>query len=207
MNNQYFLIVTSVIFFFFLIVIGISRTTKIFLWNYFAWFSALITYLFIDTLCNFVDQYSNFFKIHNPDAFAGFLSNNKTNIVIIMYFLFFFLFYKSSLFEIQIQWLFRKIIWYAVLPVLTVIDLIFTLIVIINWPETFNYSNYENLIQSMNITNKNLLMFFQIIPWIIIFVPFLVLLLFLQINIHFRIWIPMLKKKPKEENNENEEKE
>ena len=205
MNNQYFLIVTTIILFFFLIVIGISRTTKIFLWNYFAWFSALITYLFVDTLCNFIDQYNNTLHISNPDAVAGFLSNYKTTIVITMYFIFFFLFYKSNLFEIQIQWLFRKIVWYLILPILTVIDLIFTIMVVINWPETFNYNKYEQLIQSMNIANKNLLFFLQIMPGIIIFVPFLVLLLFLQINIHFKIWLPTIRKKIKEESKENEE--
>jgi len=174
------------------------------MWNYFAGYSALISYLFIDNLINFIDQNSKLLKIAHPDAVAGFLMNSKTTIIIILYFIFFILFYKSRLFNVQIEWFFKKLIWYLILPFLTVIDLIFTMMLVINWPDILTYNWYSNLVNSLQISNAQIKLFFSIIPWIIIFIPIFLLLIFLEIN--FVIRLPLRKKSSskKEENSKEE---
>ena len=184
----------------FLIALWINRTARIFIWNYFAGFSALISYLFVDTFINFIDQHPEVLGISNPDAVAGFLMNYKTVVIILLYFLFFILFYKSRLFEVEIEWIFKKIIGYLILPFLTVIDLIFTMMLVINWPSLLTYNGYENFIKSLGISDPHILWFLNFLPWIVILVPIFMLILF--INISIRITFPTIRKKVKKEHEE-----
>ncbi len=197
MNFQYFLMAIFLTLILFLIALWINRTARIFIWNYFAGFSALISYLFIDTFTNFIDQHPEILKISNPDAVAGFLMNYKTVIIILLYFLFFILFYKSKLFEVEIEWTIKKIIWYLILPFLTVINLIFTMMLVINWPSLLTYNEYENFIKSLGITDPHILWFLNFLPWIVILVPIFMLILF--INISIKITFPTIRKKVKKE--------
>jgi len=200
MNTQYFIFSIIISLVLLLIAIWIQRTTKIFIWNYIAWFSAMISYLFLDVLTNYIDLHYKTVNIQNPDAILQFITMNKIWIIIIIYFIFLILFYKSRLFDIQIQWFFKKILGFFILPFLTVINLIFTMLLVINWPTVLTYQWYEKAIHSFHITNYYLLNLFNLIPFIIILVPIFVLIIFLEI--HFKI--PSLRKKPKE-NETNQE--
>jgi len=68
-----------------------------------------------------------------------------------------------------------------ILPILTVINLIFTMMFIINWPEILTYSWYTKIINSLNIQNNLIYQFFMVIPLIIILVPIFILMFFLEI--------------------------
>jgi hypothetical protein len=61
------------------------------------------------------------------------------------------------------------------------------------------YDGYVKAVDSFHITNYFLLNFFNLIPFIIIFVPIFVLIIFLEIHIK----LPVLKRKLKEEKIEN----
>ncbi len=195
MNIQYFIFAIIITLILFLIAMWIQKTTKIFIWNYIAWFSAMISYLFLDVATNYIDLHYKSLKIQNPDALLWFLSANKIWIIIVIYFIFLILFYKSRLFEIQVQWFLKKFFWYLFLPFLTVINLLFTMLLLINGPTVLTYDGYTKAVDSFHITNYFLLNFFNFIPFIIIFVPIFVLIIFLEIHIK----LPVLKRKPKED--------
>jgi len=201
MNIQYFIFAIIITLLLFLIAMWIQKTTKIFIWNYIAGFSAMISYLFLDVATNYIDLHYKVLKIQNPDALLWFLSTNKIWIIIVIYFIFLILFYKSRLFEIQVQWVLKKFFWYLFLPFLTVINLLFTMLLLINWPIVLTYDGYVKAINSFHITNYFLLNFFNLIPFIIIFVPIFVLIIFLEVHIK----LPVLKKKTKKEPIENHE--
>ncbi len=203
MNFQYFFIAISITLILFLIALWLNRITRIFIWNYFAGFNGILAYLLIDIIINLIDQ-EQIFHTSNPDAIAGLLMNNKPTIAILIYFLSFILFYKSSLFDIQINWTFKKIIWYLFLPLITVINLIFVMLIVINWPNILNYQNYTQLIQNLNLWNKTLINLFNLLPGINLILPILVLFLFLNISI--KISFPTIRKKPKTENIQEENK-
>ena len=203
MNFQYFFIAISITLILFLIALWLNRITRIFIWNYFAGFNGILAYLLIDIIINLIDQ-EQIFHTSNPDAIAGLLMNNKPTIAILIYFLSFILFYKSSLFDIQINWTFKKIIWYLFLPLITVINLIFVMLIVINWPNILNYQNYTQLIQNLNLWNKTLINLFNLLPGINLILPILVLFLFVNINI--KISFPTIRKKPKTENIQEENK-
>jgi len=207
MNIQYLLFATIITLILFLIAMWINKTAKVFIWNYIAWFSAIISYLFLDTLTNYIDINSEVLKIQHPDTILGFISLNKVWIIIVIYFLFFVLFYKSRLFEISIKWTFSRILWYIFLPILTVINLIFTMLLIVNWPKILTYVWYQEIIKSFNVSNIFLQQFFKFIPFIIIFVPIFVLLIFLEIHIKIpKIKLRKTKNIKNEENTIEEEK-
>jgi hypothetical protein len=195
MTIQYFIFAIIITLVLFLIAMGIQKTTKIFVGNYIAGFSAMISYLFLDVFSNYIDGHYKTINIQNPDAVLQFITMNKIWIVIIIYFIFLTLFYKSRLFEIQVQWILKKIIGYIFLPSLTVINLLFTMLLLINWPTVLTYDGYMKAVNNFHITNYYLQNFFNFIPFIIIFVPIFVLLIFLEVHIK----LPSLRKKPKEE--------
>jgi len=174
----------------------VQKTTKIFLWNYVAGFSAIIAYLFIDYTIHLLDSWK-WIKFENPDAVLGFLVNNKTLVIIIIYFIFFLLFYKSRLFDIEVKWFFKKILSFFLFPILTVVNLFFTMLLLINGPDALTYDGYQKIMSSLHITNWLLVSFFNYIPLIIILVPILALLLFLEIHISFPSF-PKKKTKQKE---------
>ncbi len=200
MNIQYFIFAIIITLILFLVAMWIQKTTKIFIWNYIAGFSAMISYLFLDVTTNYIDLHYKTLKIQNPDALLWFLTTNKIWIIIVIYFIFLILFYKSRLFEIQVQWFLKKFFWYLFLPFLTVINLLFTMLLLINWPTVLTYDGYVKAVNNFHITNYLLLNFFNLIPFIIIFVPIFVLIIFLEIHIK----LPVLKKKPKEWKKEEE---
>ena len=183
MDIQYLIFTLIIIIFLSLLALWIQKTTKIFLWNYIAWFSAILSYLFLDYIIAMIDSW----KIHfsNPDAILWFMTNYRTMIIIWIYFIFFILFYKSKLFDIEIHWFFKKMFSFFVFPALTVINLMFTMLLLISWPKVLTYSWYLKIIDSLHITNIFLIKFFQFIPLIIILVP--IFALFLFVDIHFTI--------------------
>ena len=181
MDIQYLIFTLIIIIFLSLLALWIQKTTKIFLWNYIAWFSAILSYLFLDYIIVMIDSW----KIHfsNPDAILWFMTNYRTMIIIWIYFIFFILFYKSKLFDIEIHWFFKKMFSFFVFPTLTVINLMFTMLLLISWPKVLTYSWYLKIIDSLHITNIFLIKFFQFIPLIIILVPIFALFLFVDIHI------------------------
>lgn len=189
MEIQYFVFIVIITFVIFLIAIGVQKTTKIFLWNYVAGFSAVISYLFIDYLLNYI--WSSQIKVSNPIWVIWFITENKTLIIILIYFTFFVLFYKSRLFDVEINWFLKIVLWTLILPILTVANFFFTMLLIISGPQILTYSWYVQVIDSLNISQKLILDFFNIIPLIIILVPIFVLTLFLEIRISF----PNIKKR------------
>jgi len=184
MDMQYFIFTVIIIIFLFLLALGIQKTTKIFLWNYVAGFSAIISYLFVDYVIYLIDTWRAL-HIDNPDAVQGFLVNYKTMVIIVIYFIFFLLFYKSRLFDIEIRGFFKKLFSFFVFPALTVVNLVFTMFLLINWPKVLTYNGYHQIISSLHLTNPFLIQFFNLIPLIIILVPIVVLLLFLEIHVSF----------------------
>jgi len=203
MNFQYFIIIILLTLTLFLFALWINRTTKIFIWNYFAAFSAVIAYLFVDTFVSFIDQNSKILWITNPDAICWFLMNYKTIIIILIYFFLFVLFYKSNLFEIKIEWILKKAVWYFALPLITVVNLVFSMMLVINWPNLLTYNWYKSFVESLNITDLHILSVTNILPWVIIFVPALILVLFININIKFKIPNIGRRIKKEKENDEN----
>lgn len=165
-----------------------------------AWFSAIISYLFVDFIINHI--WTSYLKVENPDAIQWLLMNNQTVIIIIIYFIFFILFYKSKLFETSINGIFKKIIWLLVLPILTVVNCVFTILLILNGPKILTYQWYMDVIQTLNLQQELLVQFFNFIPLIIILVPLLFLFIFIKISIK----LPSLKKKKDTiEHNQEEE--
>jgi len=75
------------------------------------------------------------------------------------------------------------------------------MLLLINGPTVLTYNGYIKAVNNFHITNYFLLNFFNLIPFIIIFVPIFVLIIFLEIHIK----LPVLKKKPKEEKIDNHE--
>jgi len=181
---QYFIFTLIIIIFLFLLALWIQKTTKIFLWNYVAGFSAIISYLFVDYIIFLIDTWKTL-HIDNPDAVQWFLVNYKTMVIIVIYFVFFLLFYKSRLFDIEIRGFFKKLFSFFIFPALTVVNLIFTMFLLINWPKVLTYNGYQQIIASLDLTNPFLIEFFKLIPLIIILVPIVVLLLFLEIHVSF----------------------
>ena len=196
MNIQYIVLFIVITLWLFLVAMWVKKTTKIFLWNYVAWFSAIIAYLFVDYTIHLLDAWK-WIKLENPDAVLGFLVNNKTMVIIIIYFIFFLLFYKSRLFDVEVNWTFKKILSFFLFPILTVVNLFFTMLLLINGPDALTYDGYQKIMASLHITNYLLVDFFNYIPLIIILVPILALLLFLEIHIRFPS-LPKRKKKEKE---------
>jgi len=196
MNFQYFFIAILISLLFFLIALWINKTARIFIWNYFAGFLAMISYLGIDIFLSFIDTNSDKLHLQNPDALAGLIMNNKPVIVIILYFIFFILFYKSRFFEVEIQWLIKKIISYLFLPFLTLINLIFTMMLVISGPSLLDFSSYQQFIKSLQIQDPHILQFLNILPLILLIIPFFLLIPFL--NIQIKISFPALGRKKKE---------
>ncbi len=190
----------------FLIAIWIQKTIRVFLWNYMAWFAAIISYLFVDFILNYI--WTPYIKVENPDAIQGLIMNNQTIIVILIYFIFFILFYKSKLFETSINGIFKKIIWLLILPILTVVNCVFTILLILNGPKILTYHWYMEVIEKLELQQDILIQFFNFIPLIIILVPLLFLFIFIKISIK----LPSLKKKkdviehPQEEEHSEEVK-
>lgn len=183
MEIQYFVFIVILTFIIFLMAIWVQKTTKIFLWNYVAWFSAVISYLFVDYLLSYI--WSSLIKVSNPVWVIWFITENKTLIIILIYFTFFVLFYKSRLFDVEINWLLKIILWTLILPILTTANFFFTMLLIISWPQILTYSWYIEVIGSLKISQNFILEFFNIMPLIIILVPIFVLTLFLEIRISF----------------------
>jgi len=194
MDVQYLIFTLIIIIFLALLALWIQKTTKIFLWNYIAGFSAIISYLFVDYIIYLIDAWKTI-HLDNPDAVQGFLVNYKTMVIIWIYFIFFILFYKSRLFEIEIKWFFKKLFSFFIFPALTVVNLIFTMLLLISWPKVLTYYGYMQIVKSLNLTNIFLIKFFQFIPLIIILVPIFILLLFLEIHISFPAFNFRTKKK------------
>jgi len=194
MDMQYFIFTLIIIIFLFLLALWIQKTTKIFLWNYVAGFSAIISYLFVDYVIYLLDT-GKTLHIDNPDAVQWFLVNYKTMVIIVIYFVFFLLFYKSRLFDIEIRGFFKKLFSFFIFPALTVVNLIFTMFLLINWPKVLTYNGYQQIIASLDLTNPFLINFFKLIPLIIILVPIFVLLLFLEIHVRFPVFSFRTKKK------------
>lgn len=193
MQVQYFILILITVLLIFLISLWIQKTIRVFLWNYMAWFSAIISYLFVDFMLHYI--WTPYIKVSNPDAIQWFIMNNQTTIVLIVYFIFLILFYKSQLFETTINGIFKKIIWTIIVPVLTVINCIFTILLILNGPWILTYQGYTEAIAKLQLQQGFLIHFFNIIPLIIILVPLLLLFLFLNIKININIKLPTLKKK------------
>ena len=202
METQYFILILIIVLLIFLIFIWTQKTIRVFLWNYMAWFSAIISYLFVDFILNYI--WTPYIKLENPDAIQGLIMNNQTIIVLLIYFIFFILFYNSQLFETNIHWLFKKIVWLLILPILTVVNCIFTILLILNGPNILTYQGYIKAIAKLNLQQEFLIQFFNLIPLIIILVPLLFLFIFIKINIK----LPSLrKKKDVIEHQENSEQE
>ena len=189
METQYLIFILIIILFIFLISIWSQKTIRVFLWNYMAWFSAIISYLFVDFILNYI--WTPYIKVENPDAIQGLIMNNQTIIILFIYFIFFILFYKSQLFETNIHWLFKKFTWLLILPILTVINCIFTILLILNGPNILTYQGYIKAISKLNLQQELLIQFFNLIPLIIILVPLFLLFVFIKINIK----LPSIRKK------------
>lgn len=206
METQYLIVILIIILFIFLISIWIEKTIRVFLWNYMAWFTAIISYLFVDFMLHYI--WTPYVKLANPDAVQWFIMHNQTIIVLFIYFVFLILFYKSQLFKTTITWLFRKIIWLLIVPILTVVNCVFTILLILNGPQILTYQGYSQTIKNLHLHQFFLTQFFNFIPLIIILVPLVLLFLFLSIKININIKLPTLRKKKDIENkikNENKE--
>lgn len=201
METQYFIIILIAIFLIFLISIWINKIIKLFLSNYIASFFVIISYLFTDFLIHYIEKPQ--IKLSNPDAIQWFLMNNQINIALLTYFIFLILFYKSTLFTTNIEGLLKKTIWIIIFPFLTVISFLFTIFLTLNWPDILKYQNYLNIIQKLNLNQFLLIEFFKLIPLIILVIPFIVLLFFIDIKISIKL--PVLRKKKNIEEEEKQE--
>jgi len=181
METQYLIIVLIIIIYLFLIYVWTVKAIKIFLWSYIAWFLAIITYFFIDFILNYISNW--YIKLENPDKIQGFIINNQIIIALIIYFIFLILSYKSQLFQISIDWLFKKIIWLSIIPIITIINFIFTILFILNGTNILTYQWYIKSIENLNLKQIFLIKLFNLIPFIMILVPLLLLFMFLNIKI------------------------
>lgn len=189
MEVQYLILILMFVFMLFLIAIWINKTSKIFFWNYIAWFSVLIWNLFLDLIINYIP----YLNVSNPDMIQWFIMNNKTFMILWIYFLIILLFYKSTLFEINIKSIMQKFYWFFIIQILTLINCTFTLMLIFNWTKILTLDWYMELIDSLEIKINYLLDFFKIIPIIIVIWPLFIFLIFIQANINIKM--PNLKKK------------
>jgi hypothetical protein len=178
MNFEYFLLAVLITIFLFLIAMWVNKTAKIFIWNHFATFSALISYLFFWNIITYIWEIS----WKSLSRFWKFANENEILIIIAIYFIFFLFFYKSTLFEVKIEWQIKKIISYIFLPFLTVLNLLFSMLLVINWPTILIYKNYEQLIKSFNLHTPILIEIFKFIPLVLFFLPLILLIAFLPFH-------------------------
>ncbi len=200
MNAEWFIIVVLWFLCLGLLSIWVSKMLRALIWNYIAGTACLFLSLGIHIFMRLLDQSPESLSfIQNPDALLGFLNNNYILVIISLYLILIIISFRSTMVNAHVNFL-KRIFYYIFLTPLTAITIMFTVTVLIVWPEMLTMWGFDNFVNSLNIWNKWVKILVDFSPFVMVFTPLLVMLLSYKLGIP-RISMPKIKRKKKKEKN------
>jgi len=186
MNAEWFIVVVLWFLYLGLLSIWVSKTLRILIWNYIAGSTCLFLSLGINLFIRLLDQsHESMSFIKQPDALLGFLNNNYALVIITTYLIFIIISFRSSIMNGHVNAI-KKIFYYICLTPLAAISIMFTITVLVVWPEILTIWWFDTFVTNLNIWNKWIRMLVDFSPFIMVITPILIMIL------SYRIWLPKI---------------
>lgn len=186
MNAEWFIVVVLWFLCLGLFSVWVSKMLRILVWNYIAGSTCLFLSLGIHLFIRLLDQsHESMSFIQQPDALLGFLNNNYALVIITTYLIFIIISFRSSIMNGHVNPI-KKIFYYIFLTPLAAISILFTITVLVAWPEMLTIWWFDTFVTSLNIWNKWIRMLVDFSPFVMVITPILIMIL------SYRVWLPKI---------------